>query len=250
MLLKDKVAIVTGSTRGIGKAIAMEFAKEGADVVVVGTKSRQAGEEVVHSINAMGRKAIFILTDVANAEQVRKLVDTATEHFGRIDILVNNAGVMGHTTGPRFWNTPEEHWHEIINSHLFGTVNCIRAVVGQMMERKKGKIINVTSAAGLVGGVGVSAYAAAKGGIIALTKVLAMELGPYKINVNAIAPQAQTDALTLMQQRPKFWAEIEKRYILGLPQPEDIAPAFTFLASEGAKYVTGQIWNVDSGFVI
>ena len=249
MLLKDKTAIVTGSTRGIGRVVALEFAKEGANVVVVGRTAAEAAKEVANKIRDMGREAIVVMTDISDRKQVENLVNTALEKFSKIDILVNNAGATDNFMS-QFWETTDELWKKMIDSHLMGTVNCTQAVVNHMMERKSGKIINVTSAAALLGATRMSSYVAAKGAIISLSKTLARELAPYKINVNVIAPQAETEAIDVIKKHKKYWEATLKMYLLGLPKPEDIAPAFAFLASEKAGCITGQVLCVDGGFYI
>ena len=249
MILEGKTSIITGSSRGIGRAVALEFAKEGADVAVVGVTAVEAAQEVADEIKAMGRRAIVVMTDITNKEQVKRLVDTTLREFGKIDILVNNAGALNLSLA-HFWRTTGEEWDRMIDSHVKGTVNCIQAVLNHMMERKSGKIINVTSAAALMGAPRMSAYGAAKGAIISLTRSLARELARYRINVNAIAPQAITETIKVFEEHPKYWEESKKMYLLGMPKPEDIAPAFAFLASDKANYITGQILNVDGGFYI
>ena len=207
MILKDKTAIVTGSSRGIGRAVALEFAREGANVVVVGMTASEAANEVVSKIKDMGREALVVMTDVSDRKQVNNLVDTALEKFSKIDILVNNAGATDDFMS-RFWETTDELWDKMLSTHLMGTVNCTQAIVKHMMERESGKIINVTSAAGLMGAARMAPYAAAKGAIVSLTKTLARELARYKINVNVIAPQADTEAVDEIKRHPKYWEDI------------------------------------------
>ncbi len=245
MILADKTAIVTGSSRGIGRAVAIEFAREGADVAVIATKRVESAQEVANTIMGMGKRAIVVKADITNREQVKNLVDTTLKEFGKIDILVNNAGIWGMA---RFWKTPPEVWQEMINVNLMGAVNCINGVIEHMMQRKSGKIINTTSLAAEMGAPRMSAYGAAKGAIISLTRSLARELAPYKINVNAIAPQAMSDmSMQIKEENPKYWEESLKMYLLGFPEAEDVAPAYAFLASDKAKCITGQILNVDGG---
>jgi len=246
MILEGKTSIITGSSRGIGRAVALEFAREGSDVVVVGVSAVEAAHEVADKVRAMGKRAMVVMTDVTDKQQVETLVDITLKEFGKIDILVNNAGDVNMSLAS-FSRTTSEEWDIMLNSHIKGTVNCIQAVLNHMMERNSGKIINVVSLAGLIASPRMSAYGAAKGAIVSLTRTLAYELARYRINVNAIAPQAMTKAMDVMKSNQKLWDVIEKRYLLGMPSPEDIAPAYAFLASDKANYITGQILNVDGG---
>jgi 3-oxoacyl-[acyl-carrier protein] reductase len=247
MLLQDKVAIVTGSSRGIGRAVALEFAREGARVTVVGVTDEGAARGVAGEIAATGSQAIVAMADVTQRAQVEDMVKATLNAFGRIDILVNNAGII---ISDFFANITEEQWDRVIDTHIKGTFNCTQAVLGAMTEQKWGRIINVTSPAGLSGGFRLSAYAAAKGGIISLTRSLARELARFNITVNAISPSAETRMLGIFKAFPKYWEWLEASTPLGVRGPEAVAPAFAFLASEGGSYITGQVIPVDGGLVI
>jgi len=248
MRLKEKKAIVTGGGRGIGKAIALAFAKEGADVLVNYQSNETAAKEVVESIKGLGRKAICLKTDVSNYHDVQGMVDLAVQELGGVDILVNNAGM---SQPALLLNMTEETWDRIIGIHLKGTFNCSQAVARHMKEKKSGKIINVISTAGLFGTVGQINYASAKAGIIGFTKSASRELGRYGINVNAICPGiTATEMTTKVRSDEKLKEVYLSRIQLGrFADPEEIAPAFVFLASEDGRYVTGQVLCVDGGYI-
>jgi 3-oxoacyl-[acyl-carrier protein] reductase len=245
--LEGKVAIVTGSGRGIGRAVAIAFAKEGASVVVAELDPEPA-TQVVKAIRSEGGKALDINTDVSNRDSVKSMVDTTLKEFGQVDILVNNAGILRLNMLP---NMTEEQWDAVLNTHLKGTFNCTQAVVSQMIERKYGKIINVVSRAGIQGTIGQINYGSAKGGMVGFTKSAAKELARYNINVNAIAPGAATRMTEKIRTDPK----LSQVYLEQIPlrrwaEPEEIAPAFVFLASDEASYITGQVLCVDGGLTM
>lgn len=248
MRLKDKKAIVTGGGRGIGKAIALAFAQEGADLLVNYQSNETAAREVVESIKGSGGKAICLKTDVSNYRDAQAMVDRAIQEFGGVDILVNNAGM---SQPALLLNMTEETWDRIIGIHLKGTFNCTQAVARHMKEKKSGKIINVISTAGLFGTVGQINYASAKAGIIGFTKSASRELGRYGINVNAICPGVTaTEMTTKVRSDEKLKEVYLSRIQLGrFADPEEIAPAFVFLASEDARYITGQVVCVDGGYI-
>ena len=185
MNLKNKSAIVTGGSLGIGAAIALKLAECGANVAINYRKHKEEAEEVIHQINAMGVKGLLVQADISNFEDAARMIETAVEEFGGLDILVNNAGINWDGV---IWKMSEEQWDSVININLKGYFNYIRAVAPIFREQKSGKIVNITSINGMRGKFGQSNYSASKAGIIGLTKTVARELGKYGINVNAIAP--------------------------------------------------------------
>ena len=245
--LQDTVAIITGASRGIGRAVALEFAKEGADVVVVGATDAAAAQEVASAVEALGRKALTVMADVSQRAEVDAFVKAALDRFGKIDILVNNAGIISPVP---LLDMPESQWDRTMEVHLKGTFNCTQSVGRHMKERGAGKIINVAAPAALRGSpLGVSDYAAAKGGIIAFTKNAARELAPFRVCVNCISPAVYTRMTdSLMEVDHSTLEERHSRVPLGwFGQPEDAAPAFVFFASKDADYITGQLLSVDGG---
>lgn len=248
MRLKDKKAIITGGGRGIGRAVALAFAREGADVLVNYQKNDAAAKEVEEAVKRIGRKAICVKADVSSHESVKLMVDRAVEELGGVDILVNNAGISQPSL---LLKMTEESWDRVVDIHLKGTFNCTQAAARYMKEKGSGKIINVISTAGIFGTVGQINYASAKAGIIGFTKSASRELGRYGINVNIICPGVTaTEMTTKVQTDEKLKELYVSRIQLGrFAEPEEIAPAFVFLASDEASYVTGQILAVDGGYV-
>jgi len=245
--LTGKVAIVTGSTRGIGKAIAMSFASDGAAVVVTARHIEQANQ-VVDEIKNQGGTAIAIKADVANRADVHNLVKSTLENFKAIHILVNNAGITRHVP---LLEMTEEDWDVVLDVDLKGVFNCTQAVLGHMMEQRYGKIINISSVAG-VGFPGSANYGAAKAGVIQLTKVTAVEAGPYGINVNSIAPGLIITDITYTgrskEEAERFIEKRKEQAVLGrVGRPEDIANVALFLASDDSNFITGQVICCDGG---
>ena len=243
--LKDQVALVTGASRGIGKAIALALAAEGASVVVNYTSSQDAAQALVETIVKAGGKAVAIKADVAQPEQVEALVKETLAQLGRIDILVNNAGITRDTLLLRM---KLEDWQAVINLNLTGVFLCTQAVSKSMLKQRSGKIINIASVAGQMGNPGQANYSAAKAGVICLTKTLAKEFASRGITVNAVAPGfIETDMTEGLKAE-----EILKIIPLGrYGKPEEIAGMVAFLASDpAANYITGQIFNVDGGMVM
>ncbi|MEF3302998.1 3-oxoacyl-[acyl-carrier-protein] reductase [Paenibacillus sp. GYB003] len=243
-MLKGKVAIVTGASRGIGRAIALGLAEAGADVVVNYAGSEQAAEDVVRQIESMGRASFKAKADVASAEQVEELVKQTLERFGKVDILVNNAGI---TRDNLIMRMKEDEFDQVISTNLKGVFNCIKAVTRPMMKQRSGKIINISSVVGVLGNAGQANYVAAKAGVIGLTKSAARELASRNITVNAIAPGFIETEMT-----DKLSAELREQMMQQIPlarfgQPEDIARIVRFLASDEAGYMTGQTIHVDGG---
>jgi 3-oxoacyl-[acyl-carrier protein] reductase len=243
-LLVDKVAIVTGGSRGIGNAIALDLARNGADVVINYRTSTDAANQLVKQIEGLGRKGLAVQADVASFSDAQKLTVTVMNELGRLDILVNNAGINRDGV---IWKMDEEQWDEVIAIDLKGTFNYIRAVSPTFKEQSSGKIVNVTSINGLRGKFGQSNYTAAKGGVIALTKTVARELGRYNVNVNAIAPGLI--ATDMVKEAPEKVRDLAlSEIVLGrLGQPEEVAWVVTFLCSDLARHITGEVITVDGG---
>ena len=246
MKLKDKVAIVTGASRGIGEAIARKFCQEGASVMLC-SRSASSVTAVAESFVPEGWNAKSTQADISNKADVEALVDFTQKEFYRIDILVNNAGI---TRDALFMRMMDEDWDAVLQTNLTGTAYCMRAVIRPMMRQKSGRIINISSVVGLMGNVGQANYAASKAGIIGLTKSIAKEVGRRGITVNAIAPGFITTEMTasLSEQDQQQMRERIPLGIFGLP--EDVAEAALFLASEAARYITGQVIQVDGGMVM
>ncbi|WP_127148432.1 3-oxoacyl-[acyl-carrier-protein] reductase [Veillonella sp. VA139] len=247
MNLTGKVALVTGASRGIGQAAAIDLAKAGADVVVNFIGNEAVAQETVEKIEELGRKAIKIKADVGNAEDVQAMVDEAVAAFGHIDILVNNAGI---TRDGLLIRMKDSDWDDVLNINLKGVYLVTKAVAKLMVKQRAGRIINMTSVSGVTGNVGQANYAAAKAGVIGFTKTCAKELAARGITVNAIAPgfieTAMTDVLP-----EKIKEGIAGTIPFGrMGQPEEIANVVTFLASDFASYITGQVLNVDGGMVM
>ena len=246
-MLKGKTAIITGSGRGIGRAIALAMAAQGANIVVNDVNMESAGE-VVTEIEAMGRQAIAVKADVTVEEQVKAMIETCINRFGKLDILVNNAGII--QTVP-VTEIDGKDWDRVMEVNLKGVFLCCKAALAPMKAQHGGKIINIASVAGKRGGglLGNSCYSASKGGVIAFTKSLARESGPFGINVNAITP-AFTDTEMTRSIAPDKKEFIIKMLPLGrVGQPSDIAGAVCFLASSMSDYMTGEIMDVDGGLM-
>ncbi len=247
MNLTGKVALVTGASRGIGQATAIDLAKAGADIIVNFIGNEAVAQETVEAIEALGRKAIKIKADVGNADDVQAMVDEAIAAFGHIDILVNNAGI---TRDGLLIRMKDSDWDDVLNINLKGVYLVTKAVAKLMVKQRAGRIINMTSVSGVTGNVGQANYAAAKAGVIGFTKTCAKELAARGITVNAVAPgfieTAMTDVLP-----EKIKEGIAATVPFGrMGQPEEIASVVTFLASDFASYITGQVLNVDGGMVM
>lgn len=243
--LAQKVAVITGGARGIGKQIALTFASEGADIVIGDIIEMEAAAQ---DIKDLGREVITVKTDVTHKEAVRNLIDSAIDNFNKVDILVNNAGIVRHAP---LLEMAEEEWNAVIDVNLKGVFLCTQAVAKHMVERQYGKIINIASIAGL-NAVYVSAnYCVSKAGVIQLTKVCARELGPYGINVNAIAPGAVITDMTYTRTPAEAERFIEERRnwaILGrIGTAQDMANLALFLASDQSSFITGQVIAADGG---
>lgn len=247
MRLAGKTAIVTGAREGIGKVIAVAFAREGAQVVAC---SRKIGpeDEVVRTIEGTGREVLALKCDVSSMSQVEQMVAAALDRFGKVDILVNNAGLI---RPAMLHKMTEEQWDEVISVHLKGTFICTRAVASHFIERQSGTIINLTSSAGLVGTIGQVNYSAAKAGIVGFTKSAARELARYNVTVNALAPLVKTG----MTETIATDSKLSEKYLARIPlgrfgEAEEVGPAAVFLASDEARYITGQVLCIDGGLVM
>ena len=242
--MEGKVAVVTGASRGIGKAIAVKLASKGATVVINYNGSRERAEEVKNEVESAGGKAVIIQCNVADFDACKEFIETVIKEQGRIDILVNNAGI---TKDGLIMKMKEEDFDSVLNVNLKGTFNTIRHSARQMLKQRSGKIINISSVSGILGNVGQANYAASKAGVIGLTKTMARELGSRGITVNAIAPGfVDTEMTEVLSEEIRENAC--KQIILGrFGKPEDIANTAVFLASDKADYITGQVISVDGG---
>jgi len=246
MELKEKVAVITGSARGIGKSIARRLAKDGATVVICDL-SMEDVSATVDDLRSEGAEALPIEANVTSMASVEAMFDKVMEEFGKVDILVNNAGI---TRDALLVRMDESAWDSVLAVNLKGTFNCTKCVAKIMMKQKSGKIVNIASVMGLIGNVGQANYSASKAGVIGLTKSAAKELGRRNINVNAVAPGYIATKMT------EALPEKEKEKILELiplgciGYPEDVANAVAFLLSDSARYITGQVLQIDGGLVM
>lgn len=246
-MLSGKCAIVTGASRGIGKAIALKLASLGANIVLNYRSSEKEAMEVENEIRKLGVEVLSVKGDISKLEEVENLVSKAKEKFGAVDIMVNNAGITKDTLLLRM---KEEDFDSVIDVNLKGVFNCLKAITPIMVKQKHGKIINLSSVVGITGNAGQVNYAASKAGVIGMTKSLAKEVGSRGINVNAVAPGfIETDMTNELGD--KFKEEAKKNIPLKrLGEAEDVAEVVAFLASESSNYVTGQVIHVDGGMVM
>ena len=246
-MLKGKTAVVTGASRGIGKAIAVKLAKLGANIVVNYRKSEDAVLEVVKEIEALGVKVLAVKADISSYSDVEYMMKKCIEEFGNLDILVNNAGI---TKDGLLMRMKEEDFDSVIDINLKGAFNCTRHVSAIMLKQRHGRIINISSVSGITGNAGQVNYSASKAGIIGMTKAVAREFAGRGVTCNAIAPGfIQTDMTEALPTKAKD-AIINSIPLKRLGMPEDVANAVSFLASEEASYITGQVINVDGGMVM
>lgn len=245
--LSGKVAVVTGSSRGIGAGIAQMLAAQGAKVVVNHRNSLERAEEVVSAIKASGGEAIIIQADVAQSSEAQRLVKETIDTFGQIDILVNNAGTTRDTL---LMTMKDEDWDLVLRTNLSSTYYCSKAVMRPMMKKRSGRIINITSVVGLSGQAGQTNYAASKAGIVGFTKSLAKEVGSRNITVNAVAPGFIPTALTQVLPQEMVQALISNTPLGRMGTAEDVANVVLFLASNEAAFITGQVLTVDGGLVM
>ena len=243
---KNKVAVITGSSRGLGKHIALAFAREGASVVVNYLKRKDLTKRVVDLINSSGGVAVSYGTDVRNAKEVNEMTKKIMEKFGKIDILVNNAGVH---EDARVVNMTEDAWKNVLSVNLTGVFNCTKAVIPVMMKQKYGRIINMSSVVGgQIGIIGTANYATSKAGVIGFTRSVAREVAKYGITVNTVAPGYVNTGMG-----KRLPSEFKKKSLSQIPigrfaEPKEVVEAVLFLASDSASYITGQVINIDGGF--
>ena len=246
MRFKDKVAFITGGGRGIGRAIALGFAREGADIAL-GDINKTDTDKTCADIEAMGRRGLSIEMDVTNPGSVGEAINKVLDKFSKVDILINNAGI---TKDNLLLRMSDEQWDAVLKVNLSGSFNCIKAVAKPMIKQRSGKIINIASIIGIIGNAGQANYSASKAGIIALTKTAAKELSGRNVNVNAVAPGFIETEMTA-----RLPEELKKKMMQAIPlgrfgSPDDVAAVCMFLASEDAAYITGQTIVVDGGMVM
>lgn len=246
-MLKGKNAIVTGGSRGIGKAIALELAQNGANIIINYTSNKEAAEKTVKEIQQLGVKALAICCDVRDADAIKKMIDRIEEDFDTIDILVNNAGI---TRDNLLLRMKEEEWEQVMDINLKGVFLCTKAVIRKMIKQKQGRIINISSVVGVTGNAGQANYSASKAGVIGFTKSIAREVSTKGINVNAVAPGfIDTDMTAILSE------DIKENLLNNIPlkrfgKPEDVANLVVFLSSDKSNYITGEVINVDGGMAI
>ena len=247
MNLKGKNVLVTGGSRGIGRAVALELAREGANVALTYISNEDRAKEVIGEVESYGVKGLAIKADVSNEEEVNSMIEIVNSEIGGIDILVNNAGI---TKDNLLIRMKTKDWDDVINTNLKGVYLCTKAVVRGMMKKRYGKIVNIASVVGISGNAGQGNYSASKAGIIGFTKSIAKELGGRGININGVAPGfVETDMTNVLNEKIKE-EMLNQIPLKRFARPEDIADVVAFLCSEKANYITGQIINVDGGMLM
>jgi 3-oxoacyl-[acyl-carrier protein] reductase len=246
MQLKDRVAIVTGGTKGIGKAICFALAEEGANVVANFSRDVEAAENLMNEAKSKRLSLGLFKADVTQFEQVKEMIEETFAQYGKIDILVNNVGLVRDNF---LMLMSDEDWDSLLKANLTSLFHCCKAVIRKMIPQRSGKIINITSISGILGTSGQTNYAATKGGMISFTKSLARELGPFNIHVNAIAPGLIESEVVSTMPKEKVEAILKSSSLGRIGKPEEVAQAVLFLASEHSNYITGQTIVVDGGIV-
>jgi 3-oxoacyl-[acyl-carrier protein] reductase len=246
MRLKDRVAIVTGGTRGIGRAISLVLAQEGAEVIANFSKDISAAEDLMSEAKSRGLKIRLFKADVTQFDQVKEMVEETFGQYGRIDILVNNVGLIRDNF---LMLMSDEDWDSLLKTNLTSLFYCCKTVIRKMIPQRKGRIINISSISGILGTSSQTNYAATKGGMISFTKSLARELGPFNIHVNAVAPGLIESEVVSKMPKEKVEAIIKSSSLGRIGKPEDVAQVVLFLASEHSDYITGQTIVVDGGIV-
>ena len=249
MQIKGWVAIVTGGASGIGRETALRLSREGAKVAIVDI-NLDGANKVADEIRAAGGESLALKTDITNLDEAHRMAKAVLDKFGQVDILANIAGGAFPSKMGSFAQSDRQVWDLNINLNLFGTFNCTRAVVNHMMERKKGRIVNIASVAGMVGQATTADYAAAKGGIIAFTKSMAKELAPYGINVNCVSPAITGTERVRSMPKDFLQRQIDTIHLHRFGEPEEIANVVVFLASDEASFVTGANYVADGGITL